>query len=83
MALPAVLACVLGMNSSGTGLLDRLSFFCGDKSCDESSAVAALLSFEDERETEREFGAQSDDASTLLVRRPCSRSRKPMPDMLA
>ena len=83
MALPAVLAGVSGMNRTGTGLLDRLSFFCGDKSCDESSAVAALLSFADERVEEREFDALSDDASTLLARRPCNRSRKTMPGMLA
>jgi hypothetical protein len=84
MPLPAVLSGVLGWNVTGTGLLDRLSFFGGgDNSCDESSALAALLPFEDAEEREFAPDALSDETSTLLVRRPCNRSRKRMPGMLA
>ena len=84
MPLPAVLAGVLGWNVTGTGLLDRLSFFGGgDNSCDESSALAALLPLEDAEEREFAPDALSDETSTLLARRPCNRSRKRMPGMLA
>jgi len=84
MLLPAVLAGVLGWNVTGTGLLDRLIFFGGgDNSCDESSALAALLPLEDAEEREFAPDALSDETSILLVRRPCNRSRKRMPGMLA
>jgi hypothetical protein len=67
MPLPAVLAGVLGWNITGTGLLDRLSFFGGgDNSCDESSALATLLPFEDVEEREFAPDALSDETSTLV-----------------